>query len=151
MPFTDEEQCMEEKSKLKTFILIAGVGLFAISLFNICFCTDNGCRTSFEAFLIGWLGMLTGGASLTWLANPLLVVCWILMAKNKKTAWPFGLLSTLVSISFLKFQVIIENEAGHYNPITKIGSGYWLWLSSSLATFLGSLIIRILRFKKQGS
>lgn len=65
MPFSNDEQIVvEEKSKMKTAILIIGVGLFFISLCNICFCTNNQCRTSIEAFLIGWLAMLTGGLQL---------------------------------------------------------------------------------------
>jgi len=148
MPFSDDEQILvEEKSKLKTVVLIVGIGLFIFSLFNICFCTDNGCRTSIEALLIGWLATLTGGAAITWLANPLLIIAWILLIKNKKSAWLFGLIASIICISFLKFRVIIENEAGHYNPITKIGLGYWLWLSSCLTTFIGSLTIRLLKYK----
>jgi hypothetical protein len=148
MPFSNDEVIIEEeKSKLKIPVLITGLGLFVISLFNISFCTDNSCRTSIETLLIGWLAMLTGGAGLTWFANPLLIISWVLIAKNKKAAWLFGLFATLVSISFLKFQVVIENEAGHYNPITKIGVGYWLWLSSCATTFIGSVIIRVLKFK----
>ncbi len=73
-----------------------------------------------EALLIGWLTMLTGGAAVTWLANPFLIIAWVLLTKNKKSAWFFGLLASVISISFIKFQVVIENEAGHYNPITKL-------------------------------
>jgi hypothetical protein len=147
MPFTNDEELIEEKSKSKTVVLIAGVGLFVFSLFNVCFCTDNGCRTSIEVFLIGWLGMLTGGAAITWLANPILIISWILLAKNKKAAWLFSLFASIISISFLKFKVVIENEAGHNNPIIKVGLGYWLWLSSCVTTFIGSLTARILKYK----
>ena len=148
MPFSDEKQILvEEKSKLKAVVLIVGIGLFIFSLFYTCFCTDNVCRTSIEALLIGWLAMLTGGAAITWLANPFLIITWILLTKNKKPAWLFGLTASIISISFLKFQVIIENEAGHYNSITKIGLGYWLWFSSCLATFIGSLTIRLSKHK----
>ena len=148
MPFSDDEQIIvEEKSKLKTAVLILGFGLFTFSLFNTCFCTDNGCRTSIEALLIGWLAMFTGGAAISWLANPFLIVSLVLLTKNKNSAWIFGLIASLMSISFLKFQLVIENEAGHYNQITKIGLGYWLWLSSCLTMFIGSLTIRILKFK----
>ncbi|MBG9377906.1 hypothetical protein I5907_16820 [Panacibacter sp. DH6] len=148
MPFSDDEQILvEEKSKLKTLVLIGGTGLFVLSLFNVCFCTDNGCRTSIEALLIGWLAMSTGGAAIAWLANPLLIVSWVLLTKNKKSAWLFSLTALLFCISFLKFQTIIENEAGHYNPIKRIGLGYWLWLSSCLTTFVGCLTLRILKIK----
>jgi hypothetical protein len=148
MPFSDDEQILvEEKSKLKTAVLVIGIGCFAFSLFNISFCTSNGCRTSIEAFLIGWLAMLTGGAAMTWLTNPFLIIAWVLLAKNKKSAWLFGLAASVISISFLKFRVVIENEAGHYNPITRIGIGYWLWASSCLTTFIGCLTMRILKYK----
>ena len=146
MPFSDDEQILvEEKSKLKTIVLIVGVVLFIFSLFNICFCTDNGCRTSMEVFFIGWLAMLTGGAAMTWLANPFIITAWILLVKNKKAAWAFALIASLISLSFLKFEFIIGNEAGHYNQISKVGLGYWLWLSSCVTTFVGILTIRILK------
>jgi len=148
MPFSDDEQIfVEEKSKLKTVILILTAGFFGFSLFNIAFCTTNGCRTSFEAFLIGWLAMLTGGAAISWLANPFLIISFILLTKNKKYAWIFGLTASVFSLLFLKFNAIIANEAGHFYSITKIGIGYWLWLSSCLTAFIGGLTIRILKFK----
>jgi hypothetical protein len=148
MPFSNDEQIpVEEKSKLKSVVLIVAVGLFLLSLFNVCFCTGNACRTSIEAFLLGWLAMLTGGAAITWLANPFLIVAWILLSKKKNASWIFGLLASVLSIMFLKFDVIIENEAGHRSPIVSIQLGYWLWLSSCSATFIGSLIIRISKFR----
>jgi hypothetical protein len=94
--------------------------------------------------------MLADEASLTWLANPLLLISWILIYKGRKISWLFGLLAVLVSGSFLKAGVIIENEAGHVNPIIRIGPGYWLWLSSCLLTFIGSLALRIIR-KQNGT
>ena len=83
MPFSRHVQILgEEKYKIKkTVILIVVIGLFIFSLFNICFCTNNGCRTSIEALLIGWLAMLTGGAAITWLANPLLIIAWVFVRK----------------------------------------------------------------------
>ena len=148
MPFSDDEQILVVgKSKIKSVILIIGVGLFFFSLFNISFCTNNGCRTSIEAFLIGWLAILAGGAAISWLANPFLIISWVLLTKNKKYAWLFSLTALVFSISFLKFQTIIENEAGQYNPISKIGIGYWLWLSSCVTTFFGCVTMRILKYK----
>jgi hypothetical protein len=40
--------------------------------------------------------------------------------KNKKAAWLFGLAASIICISFLKLQVIIKNEARHYNPHPKL-------------------------------
>ena len=148
MPFSDDEEIFEEpKSKFKTIVLIISLGLFVISLFNICFCTDTNCRTSIEALLIGWLAMLTGGAAISWLANPFLMTAWILLTKNKKLAWVFALIALFFSATFLNFKVIIQNEAGHYNAITRIGLGYWLWLASCGTTFIGSLTFRLLQHR----
>lgn len=146
MPFLDDEQILiEEKSKLKTVVLCLTIGLFVASLFNISFCTDNGCRTSMETFLIGWLAMLTGGAAISWLANPFLIIAIILLTKNKNYSWLFGLTALLFSLSFLNFNKIIENEAGHYNIIKSIGIGYWLWFFSCLTAFVGGLTIAIIK------
>src|SRR6476620_3012232 len=124
MPFSNDEQILEEpKSKFKSIVLILSIGLFIISLFNICFCTDDNCRTSIEALLIGWLAMLTGGAAISWLANPFLVTAWVLLTKNKKSAWIFALIALFFSGIFLNFKVVIQNEAGHYNAITRVGLG----------------------------
>jgi hypothetical protein len=119
-----------------------------LSLCNVCFCTQTAYRTSIEALLIGWSGLPEGGAATAWLANPLLTIAWVLLARNKKATWILALVAFLLCLSFLKSQVVIDNEAGLCSPIIKIRIGYWLWLSSSLTTFIGSLLIRILRYIK---
>jgi hypothetical protein len=149
MPFaTDDPIFVDESSKLTSPVLFLSMALFALSLCNSCFCTQNGCRTSAEAFFLGWLAMMADGAASAWLANPLLILAWVLLARNKKAAWIPALGALLLCILFLKFHVIIEDEAGHYNPILKIRIGYWLWLSSVALVFLGSLTIRILRYTR---
>ena len=151
MPFATDDPIFEDKSsKLTTPILILSIALFVFSLFNYCFCTRNGCRTSIEAFVMGWLAMLAGGAPIAWLANPLLIIAWILLARDKKASWILALAAFIFCLSFLRFHIIIEDEAGHYNPILKVRLGYWLWLSSAAVTFLGSLIIRILLKSNDG-
>lgn len=148
MSFSDDEEIIiVEKSKLKLLFILAGIGLFITSLFNYCFCTETICRTSFEALLLGGLAMLTGGAAITWLANPFLIISWILLTKNKNSAWVFSLTALLLSLLFLNFHTIIENEAGHYKTIMKIGLGYWLWLASCGITFIGCLTIRIKKYR----
>ena len=150
MSFSDDEPILiEEKSRLKTVVLITGIGLFVFSLFNICFCTANGCRGSMEAFLMGWLAMLAGGAAISWLANPCLIVAWILLMRNMKYSWLFAIAAAGFSLLFLHFHVVIENEAGHYNPILKTGLGYWFWLTSCLTTCIGSLILRVIKYKDE--
>lgn len=146
MPFSDEEPILEEpKSRFKSIILILSAALFVLSLFNFCFCTVNNCRTSIEALLIGWIAMLTGGAAISWLANPFLITAWILLTNNKKSAWVFALIAVFFSATFLNFKVVIQNEAGQYAAITRVGLGYWLWLTSCTTTFIGCLTLRWLQ------
>lgn len=99
------------------------------------------------ALLLGWAGIVSGGAAFSWIANPMLVVAWRLLAKNKKNAWIFGLLAALFSISFLAFKTVIANEAGTYSTILKIGISYWFWLASCVTTFVGSVILSLLHKK----
>lgn len=144
MPFSNDEQILVHKRSIfSTIVLIIGTGLFIGSLFYNCYCTDRGCHTSAEALAFGWLGVFTGGAGITWLANPLLVISWIFLERQKKAAWLLALMAFIISSSFLTFPIIIEDEAGHFGNITKVSSGYWLWLASCCTTFLGCLITRI--------
>lgn len=146
MPFSDEEQIIvTERPKITNAILLVGAGLFFISLFMVAFCTDKGCRPSYEAFLIGWMVMLGGGAGISWLANPLLIVSWILLDKNRKLAWLFAFLAVIFSLSFLSFDRVLENEAGHYGIVQSVGAGYWLWVSSCIVTFLSTVLIKLNR------
>jgi hypothetical protein len=130
-------------AKLKPIVLSISIGLFLLSLIGNGYCTDNSCRSSGELFLMGGIAMLTGGAAIAWLASPLLVVSWVLLTRNKKAAWLFGLAAVISCLYFLHFKVVIDDEAGHYRTIKKIGWGYWFWLASCATTCIGSLTIRI--------
>ena len=116
MPFSNDEVILEQrKSRLQSLILVFCGGLFFISLFNTSYCTTNGgCVDSWAALLMGWLGLFAGGVGFTWLANPLLIVSWILLYRNKRGAWIPALLATMISMSFLHFDATVTNEAGHY-------------------------------------
>jgi hypothetical protein len=144
MGFSDDQPTvMEQRSKLKPVVLSISIGLFLLSLLNNGYCMDNSCRSSIELLLMGGIAMLTGGAAIAWLASPLLVVSWMLLARNKKAAWLFALAALISCLYFLHFKVVIDDEAGNYRTITKIGWGYWLWLASCATTCIGSLTLRI--------
>ena len=148
MPFSDDEQILlEENSKLKVAIIVVSFLLFGISFFNIAFCTTNACRLSFEVFLLGWFGMLMDITAISWLANLFLFIAWVLLTKNKNYAWIFGLLATVLSLSLLCTDSVIDNEGGTCNSITKIGLGYWLWTASCLTAFIGGLLFRKSKYK----
>ncbi len=81
------------------------------------------------------------GATFTWLANPLLLASWLFLGKEPGMALRLSLPATLLTLSFLLFGQIINDEAGHYTRITGYGPGYWLWVASAATAFLGSLYL----------
>jgi hypothetical protein len=81
-----------------------------------------------------------GGAILTWLANPAILVSWLKFNKNLKQSLIASLAATLIALSFLLFNKIVDNEGGTYSKIISYKSGYWLWLLSCGVMFIGNLI-----------
>lgn len=93
------------------------------------------------AFLLGWLDIFEAGIS--WLANPLLIISWIVLIFGRsKFSLIISLLAVIFSLSFLFFKDIILNEGTlDHGEIIAYGNGYWLWLSSCVINFLGNCII----------
>lgn len=151
MPLLDDPAIVTgKKPRVNNFVLIAGISLYAISLCDDAYCTGNGCVQSIMTLLLGWAGVTSGGASISWIANPILIVAWRLLAKNKRNAWLFGLLATIFSLSFLGFKTVIDDEAGNYRTIVKIGISYWFWVASCLVTFIGSVVVRLWAKNEKG-
>jgi hypothetical protein len=84
--------------------------------------------------LFGWLGIVTTGWGIVWLANPLLFISWISFYRGKKKALPFSIMAAVLAASFLFF------KAKNKNTIIILGAGYWLWLASCIVCFAGVLI-----------
>lgn len=126
---------------IKITTLATGIGLLLLSLTQKCYCTTDTCGDSLAVFIMGAFGIFAGGAALCWLANPLLLLSWVFI-KNNKQSTLFSLAAVCISISFLFFNKIIDDEAGHYKTIVGYQIGYWLWLGSSLITLTGNLLIR---------
>ena len=149
MPYDPNANYREEKPLLKTLrvgVVISSFVIFFISCFSKCFCTATFCADSFQALLSGWLVVMSG-AGVAWLANPLLLITWILLLRNNKFALLLSIFATLLSLSFLGIDEVPINEAGGIEKIIKIEIGYWLWLFSCLITFIGSISLKILKFK----
>ncbi|MEO0470321.1 MAG: hypothetical protein AAF206_11910 [Bacteroidota bacterium] len=126
-----------------TYVLALVGGLFAISLALKPYCAGDDCSSmgpGIMVLLLGWLGVLVGGAGLAWLGNPFLILSWFLF-RAKKTG--LALVSACIAVGFAAsfwFQdEIMVNEAGHYKDITVYASGYWFWLSSCMVMVLGIL------------
>ncbi len=132
---------------IRKVALITSTFLFVCSLTQKCYCTTNQCGDSIMAVLVGWMGFFFGGAALTWLANPVLWVSWIFIKRNCRLSFICSIISPLICLSFLLFNTVIDDEAGHYNKIVDYKIGYWLWLTSALAMLIGNMILYA--FKKR--
>ncbi len=123
---------------IKMISLVSSVIIFCFSLTQLSFCTNNGCTDSITAFVGGWYGALIFGAGIVWIANPLLIIGWIV---KPKIAIVVTFLSTILCFSFLFFDSVIQNEAGMEYKITSYKMGYWLWCSSSIIAFVGNIFL----------
>ena len=132
--------------KVLTLIKITlgvSIGFMLFALTQEAYCTAEGCMHSMMAFIFGIFGMFIGGnETLTWFANPLLILAWLLI-KYRKTSSLLSLLSTLIAVLFLMFDEAIINEAGHGSTITRYALGYWLWIGSHAVMVLGNVLLMI--------
>lgn len=132
-----------EDAKLKKNILIASIALFVISLTQKCYCTTTQCSDSIMAFLLGWLAAFSGGAAISWLANPLLIVSWFVLKRNLKIAMFLSMFAFLISLSFLLFDSVTDNESGGSHPIISHRLGYWLWIASTSCMLIGTFVLML--------
>lgn len=130
-------------ARLKKYIIITSISLFIISLTQKCYCTTSECGDSIMAFLLGWAALLSGGAGISWLANPLLFASWIILKKNLKLAMFLSVAALLLSLSFLMFDTVIANEAGQKHQIIAYKMGYWLWMGSNMVMLLGTFVLML--------
>ena len=133
---------IDNKKKLKNSILLISISVFIFSLTQKCFCTASNCGDSIVVLLFGFLGITTGGAAITWIANPALLISWIFIKKDLKKSLIASIVASTFAVSFLFFESVISDEAGHYSKIINYKIGYWLWLSSCLIMLIGNIIIR---------
>ena len=120
--------------------LIVSIVLFGLSLTQQAYCTQAECADSIMVLLLGWWAMLGGGAGLCWLANPLLVACWLGFGKTAKQAMFLAAGSFLLAFFFLLVNQVMSDENGNSRVITGRKAGYWLWLASHFTMLVGTYI-----------
>lgn len=131
---------MRTKTWVKITLAIS-IGLMILALTQEAYCTAEDCMGSINVFIFGIFGIFIGGdETLSWFANPLLVLSWIFI-NNRKITLLLSLLSTLLALSFLMFDEVVINEAGHSKAITMYALGYWLWVGSHVVMLLGNVLI----------
>ncbi|WEA03608.1 hypothetical protein [Mucilaginibacter sp. SJ] len=131
------------KITLKQSVILLSIGIYSVSLTQDCYCVTDSCGNSFMALIMGIVGLVFGGANLTWLANPILFISWSLWKKNTQKSMLASGCALIFMISFLFFKQIVSDEAGNYSNIVSYKLGYWLWLLSALTMFIGAWIIRL--------
>ena len=130
-------------STLVKITLGVSIGLMLLALTQDSYCIAEGCMHSMIAFIFGLFGMFIGGnETLAWFANPLLISAWLFI-KHRKASLLLSLLSTLIAVSFLMFDKVVINEAGHSSIITRYVAGYWLWIGSHAVVVLGNALLMI--------
>ena len=82
---------------------------------------------------------------MTWIANPILLTSWMLFKRKPKLSLITSLLASAISLSFLFFDQVIADEAGHYEKITGYKQGYWLWVASSIVIVMGNLALKYMK------
>jgi hypothetical protein len=133
---------------IERLVLIISIGLFAFSLSQECFCTDNGCGGEWAGAYIlitGCFGFFASPAGFIWLANPAMFISWRYLNKKPTQSLIASLIAVFLSVSFLFFTKVIGNEGGYYSPIIGYKLGYWLWMSSSVTMLIGNLILFLLK------
>lgn len=143
MYFSSKPVNNKEDQSIKKTVFISSLLIFLLSLTQKCYCTTAECGDSIMALLLGWVALLSGGAGIAWLANPLLIASWILLRKNLKAAMFISVAAVLFSLSFLLFDTVIANEAGHKQSIISYKPGFWLWLGSSMIMLFGTFYLML--------
>ena len=122
--------------------------LFALSLSQTAFYIDRPKENEFSSvivFAVGWMVFLAGNffETLIWLANPLYLMTIILSGFSHRI-FPIisAIFAIVLALLFLKVDGIATDESGSGTiyKITKLGPGYWLWLSAIAIAFFGLLM-----------
>lgn len=125
-------------------LVAASICLYILSLTTECYCTANNCGASFLVLLLGWAGIFMGSmACLSWLANPLLIMSWLTAKKNPRASLGYSSVAALLTLSFLLFDKIVDNEAGGFSKIISYKSGYWLWSASIILMVVGNYVLSL--------
>jgi hypothetical protein len=103
----------------------------------------DGCWPSWAVLLFGWLGMAKL-SNIAWLANIFIFVSWRnIVMKNKIYAIFYSILSIIFTLIFIVTYKDNSGVGGDLRmDITTINIGYYLWLASAVAAFIGSLFVR---------
>jgi hypothetical protein len=129
--------------KSRRVFLALSVALFVACLFFECFYVDQNQRsgggTGGELLLVGWIGFIDGFSA--WLANPVLLIAWIMALLRPRLVSPvFAIGALVLALGFMRHEDILINEGGGRARIVGYGLGYWLWIASMGAALAGGVV-----------
>jgi len=130
----------EQLKRYRRTILWSSIGIMLLAFTQDSYCTSTGCGNAFLAFLLGWFSIFFTAAGISWLANPLLIMSWFSIKVNPKLSWYASIGALIFASSFMLFDEIIDNEAGHMHEIISYGLGYKLWLFSISIMFVWNFL-----------
>ncbi len=121
----------------------ASVALFAACLLNDGYYIEGPNPDAWAdargLLMLGWIGIASG--TFAWLANPALLLAWVLALKKKHS---LALVATIAAfvlmVTFLLQDTVISSEAPTYSRITGYGMGFWLWVASAAVHAVGCVI-----------
>ena len=102
------------------------------------------------AFFFGLFGPLLCTSGVSWLANPALVFAWVKLRKTPKVSVVASFVALPIAGFFATCHTVMVNEAGGMAGITGLEPGYYLWIASISAWFVGSVVIYVLEQRQLG-
>jgi hypothetical protein len=141
-PANQDDQVRGSSARLAMWLLLSiSVLLFVASLTQDGFSQEDSRYPCLGLLLYGWLGVLLGRTP-AWLANPALVLAWVLVwsRPSRYLGLGFAISAVGLALSFLLHQNFLMGEGGFPSRITGYGTGYWLWVASTIPTLLGCAI-----------
>ena len=135
----------------QVWLTVLSIAFYILSMFFTPFYVANPkadiYSNSFFMLLSGWMAVLGGGLFLTviWLANPLYFFGGFLVLNKEKFAVVPVTLSLLLAIYFTTLDSVIDGESGATTAITKLGAGFYFWISS----FITMVVVGVMLFSNE--
>lgn len=133
--------------KVSKLLFRCSVAVFVLSMFFDSFYILSADRGNLNPspflpppllLFIGVLGLISG-TYVSWAANPLIILSWVLLTYKRRIAsFCTSSLALVLALPFLTAKSIPDGN-GFSHLIAAYGIGYWLWIFSMLIAILASL------------
>ena len=139
-----------QPSQTRLLAIASSILLFGASLAVPAFYSEGSSQTAgWSALLIGWvpaffgvLGLLQLNfemwTCLAWFANPMLLVCWVLVIQKRRRALAFGVAGSGLALVFLATRSLPAGDHTLRNVVP--GIGYWLWMASTWTAIVAAAL-----------